>query len=270
MARTSAKAKKAASTRTPRPVVCPICSSVISRKNDLNRHMQTHNKDKSTYPFACSYPDCEFRSLQVSNYKTHMKTHTGVKDQICTYPQCTFRTSDPGSLTRHRKRKHKYVPRSRRKWCEETNNFVESSSSSVGSPSTSRAPSEEAALACTPHSLGTTPQRSPSPSLSEPAYPYTPPYVASPIMRVASFDETALPRAATAPSRPNDAANITLPSISAWYPDEDEPPVSSYDQHAGYLPATVSCSGCPECDRVYATSRSAGYYPTAMNMVGPL
>lgn len=40
---------------------------------------------------------------------------TKIKNQRCPEPRCDFATSDPGSLTRHRKRLHKYVPEQRKR-----------------------------------------------------------------------------------------------------------------------------------------------------------
>ncbi|KAJ8088577.1 hypothetical protein PM082_013820 [Marasmius tenuissimus] len=49
---------------------------------------------------------------------------TGVKNQVCPHSECLFSTGDPASLTRHRKRKHNYVPKPRRKWCDKASAFV--------------------------------------------------------------------------------------------------------------------------------------------------
>ncbi|KAJ3808284.1 hypothetical protein F5876DRAFT_67412 [Lentinula aff. lateritia] len=47
-----------------------------------------------------------------SNVETHIRTHTKSKTNNC--PDCDFTTVDPGSLTRHRKRIHGYIPKTRR------------------------------------------------------------------------------------------------------------------------------------------------------------
>ncbi|KAK7458069.1 hypothetical protein VKT23_009974 [Stygiomarasmius scandens] len=59
----------------------------------------------------CPYPGCGFENLQKSNVETHIRTHTKSKTNCC--PDCDFTTVDPGSLTRHRKRIHGYIPKPR-------------------------------------------------------------------------------------------------------------------------------------------------------------
>ncbi|KAK0469893.1 uncharacterized protein EV420DRAFT_1634301 [Desarmillaria tabescens] len=83
--------------------------SMCLRKGDMPRHMRTHAQDKSKLMHRC--PVCGFENMQKSNVDTHIRTHTRQKSQHC--PDCTFCTSDPGSLTRHRKRLHGYVPKQR-------------------------------------------------------------------------------------------------------------------------------------------------------------
>ncbi|KAK0204700.1 hypothetical protein DFS33DRAFT_1322092 [Desarmillaria ectypa] len=88
---------------------CTVCNVHIQRKGDMPRHMRIHAQDKSKLMHRC--PVCGFENMQKSNVDTHIRTHTHQKSQHC--PDCTFRTSDPGSLTRHRKRLHSYVPKQR-------------------------------------------------------------------------------------------------------------------------------------------------------------
>ncbi|KAF8920219.1 hypothetical protein CPB85DRAFT_1429030 [Mucidula mucida] len=61
---------------------------------------------------AC--PICGYENMQKSNVDTHIRTHTKLKSRSCPDNDCSFSTSDPGSLTRHRKRAHGYVPKPRR------------------------------------------------------------------------------------------------------------------------------------------------------------
>ncbi|KAJ3747933.1 hypothetical protein DFH05DRAFT_867244 [Lentinula detonsa] len=94
------------------PATCSICNAVISNKTDLPRHMKIHSMDREKLMHRCPYPDCNFENLQKSNVETHIRTHTKSKTSCC--PDCDFTTVDPGSLTRHRKRIHGYIPKMRR------------------------------------------------------------------------------------------------------------------------------------------------------------
>ncbi|KAE9406927.1 hypothetical protein BT96DRAFT_915075 [Gymnopus androsaceus JB14] len=91
---------------------CPACGAVVSNRTDLPRHMRIHSNDKQKFMHRCPYPNCNFENLQRSNVETHIRTHTKNKTNNC--PDCDFITADPGSLTRHRKRLHAYVPQMRR------------------------------------------------------------------------------------------------------------------------------------------------------------
>ncbi|KAJ8077798.1 hypothetical protein PM082_002232 [Marasmius tenuissimus] len=91
---------------------CTICHVVISNKTDMPRHMKIHSENRDKLMHRCPYPDCKFENLQKSNVETHIRTHTKAKTERC--PDCDFSTVDPGSLTRHRKRIHGYVPKARR------------------------------------------------------------------------------------------------------------------------------------------------------------
>ncbi|KAG6817190.1 hypothetical protein H0H93_007425, partial [Arthromyces matolae] len=87
---------------------CEVCGIVIRYKGDVARHAQLHRASKEVEMFKCSYDGCVYQTLQKSNLKTHVLKHTGEKPHEC--PECDKRFSDPGCLTRHRKRKHAYVP----------------------------------------------------------------------------------------------------------------------------------------------------------------
>ncbi|KAG6806811.1 hypothetical protein H0H92_009985, partial [Tricholoma furcatifolium] len=84
---------------------CEHCGVLVRYKSDIARHNKLHSKREET--FKCTYEGCSYESLQKSNLKTHMNQHTGEKPYLC--PDCNFCTSDPGCLTRHRKRLHNYV-----------------------------------------------------------------------------------------------------------------------------------------------------------------
>ncbi|GLB41246.1 putative zinc finger, C2H2 type [Lyophyllum shimeji] len=88
---------------------CEVCGAVIRYKADVPRHRRLHLTDKTAMMYKCPFDGCQYRNLQKSNLNNHISTHTGEKPHAC--PDCEFRTADPGSLTRHRKRTHGYVPK---------------------------------------------------------------------------------------------------------------------------------------------------------------
>ncbi|KAJ4495785.1 hypothetical protein C8J55DRAFT_494889 [Lentinula edodes] len=103
------------------PTVCEFCGARVARPCDLHRHMQKHlrGEERASRSFSCPYSNCDFQSLQKGNMDTHIRSvHTRIKDQEC--PDCEFATADPGSLTRHRKRRHEYVPERRKPRAEQT------------------------------------------------------------------------------------------------------------------------------------------------------
>ncbi|KAJ4474963.1 hypothetical protein J3R30DRAFT_3406134 [Lentinula aciculospora] len=94
--------------------VCDLCGTKVARKGDIPRHMRRHlsAEEKSSQSYACPYDGCTYKNLQKGNVDTHIRTHTKEKKKC---PSCNFETPDPGSLTRHRKRHHGYVPEPRKR-----------------------------------------------------------------------------------------------------------------------------------------------------------
>ncbi|KAE9397764.1 hypothetical protein BT96DRAFT_921227 [Gymnopus androsaceus JB14] len=99
------------------PRECPTCHTVLARKGDMTRHMRIHTekKLKTALSYRCPWRGCLFSNLQKSNVDTHLRTHTKNQRHRCPEDDCNFKTCDPGSLTRHRKRRHQYVPKPRRR-----------------------------------------------------------------------------------------------------------------------------------------------------------
>ncbi|KAJ2916079.1 hypothetical protein MD484_g4346, partial [Candolleomyces efflorescens] len=91
-------------------VQCPTCFKRVSRQADLKRHMELHDPATKSR-FQCVFPGCKFKARQRSNYNTHLTTHTREKRYQC--PDCHVSVNDPASLTRHRIKRHDYVPASR-------------------------------------------------------------------------------------------------------------------------------------------------------------
>ncbi|KDQ51790.1 hypothetical protein JAAARDRAFT_62313 [Jaapia argillacea MUCL 33604] len=94
------------------PADCDVCGKTIRRASDMPRHMKIHATNVDDLKYYC--PICERGFLQKSNMNTHIDAmHSKVRSKKC--PDCPFATSDPGSLTRHRKRLHAYDPKAQRK-----------------------------------------------------------------------------------------------------------------------------------------------------------
>ncbi|KAG7089997.1 hypothetical protein E1B28_011619 [Marasmius oreades] len=93
---------------------CDICGIIISRRGDMPRHKRTHAaaEDMDAMLHRCPWEGCTYSSLQKTNTDIHHRTHTKERNQVC--PDCDSRFSDPGSLIRHRKTLHGYVPKARK------------------------------------------------------------------------------------------------------------------------------------------------------------
>ncbi|KAH7874117.1 uncharacterized protein C8R40DRAFT_1172048 [Lentinula edodes] len=137
---------------------CSECGLVLTRPSDMRRHMHTHGIGMSQVKYQCTWADCSYETIQKSNFDTHYRTHLQDKSRAC--PSCDFKTCDPGSLTRHRKRIHGYVPKPRKaratKRQQDTSSdrsisptltSVSSESiSGLSSPSSSSSPSSESTI----------------------------------------------------------------------------------------------------------------------------
>ncbi|THU84944.1 hypothetical protein K435DRAFT_843480 [Dendrothele bispora CBS 962.96] len=130
------RAKRADAGDVDNSAQCTICNVVIANKTDMPRHMKIHAQDKDKLMHRCPYPDCSFENLQKSNVETHIRTHTKSKTNHC--PDCDFTTVDPGSLTRHRKRIHGYIPKMRKPRQPRPQQAESSSGITPSRPSTSR------------------------------------------------------------------------------------------------------------------------------------
>ncbi|KAH8084304.1 hypothetical protein BXZ70DRAFT_1011995 [Cristinia sonorae] len=112
-------------TNIPRNHRCAFsnCEAAFRSRSDLFRHSVVHLEDKTMFLKYCDVPGCKYATLQKSNLKTHKNVHAKEKNRTCPHTTvdqktgettpCPFRTTDPGSLTRHRKKRHGYVPAAR-------------------------------------------------------------------------------------------------------------------------------------------------------------
>ncbi|KIK56365.1 hypothetical protein GYMLUDRAFT_47141 [Collybiopsis luxurians FD-317 M1] len=84
----------------------------------MNRHLKTHvdPKLRDALCYRCPVPGCKYKALQKGNVDTHLRIHSANRAFKCPEAEsgCGFDTCDPGSLTRHRKRRHGYIPKPRK------------------------------------------------------------------------------------------------------------------------------------------------------------
>lgn len=59
--------------------ICDVCGNKFCTSTQLARHKKLHHMPK----VKCEFPDCEKSFISFSLLKTHMKSHTGNRDQLC-------------------------------------------------------------------------------------------------------------------------------------------------------------------------------------------
>ncbi|TFK27558.1 hypothetical protein FA15DRAFT_701767 [Coprinopsis marcescibilis] len=96
------------------PLECELCGIMLSRIWDVPRHMKTHTNTKD---YVCTWEGCDYRAVQKGNLKVHVRQKHTFETLLCPEEVCihNFSTADPSSLTRHRRRKHGFVPQKRAK-----------------------------------------------------------------------------------------------------------------------------------------------------------
>ncbi|KAK2462804.1 hypothetical protein APHAL10511_005195 [Amanita phalloides] len=77
--------------------------------------MKGHAENKEELMIRCSYPGCEYKSLQKSNVVSHTRKHGFSKAYPCPFPNCIYFTLYSRSLTEHMLETHGYVRSSRGK-----------------------------------------------------------------------------------------------------------------------------------------------------------
>lgn len=89
---------------------CGQCTRSFGRKNDLERHMNTH-RNKDERPWKCSH--CPRTFCQKGQRDTHHNTHTGLKPFKCS--SCSKAFGDWSARHRHEKKIHGAAPQSRQR-----------------------------------------------------------------------------------------------------------------------------------------------------------
>ncbi|KAG1852254.1 hypothetical protein DFJ58DRAFT_914406 [Suillus subalutaceus] len=87
----------------------PGCNETFTKFVDFKRHEAAH----SVKGYICTWPGCDFATMIASSYEIHYAKHTGEKRYVCPNDGCDYKTHDPALFTRHRQKKHGYVPQAR-------------------------------------------------------------------------------------------------------------------------------------------------------------
>ncbi|KAG1768784.1 hypothetical protein EDD22DRAFT_870632 [Suillus occidentalis] len=85
------------------------CNQTFAKFADLKKHEAAHSPDA----YYCTWPECDFVTLMKNSYDIHYAKHTGKQREICPHDGCNYKTHDPALLTRHRTKRHGYVPLAR-------------------------------------------------------------------------------------------------------------------------------------------------------------
>ncbi|KAG1771199.1 hypothetical protein EDD22DRAFT_863711 [Suillus occidentalis] len=85
------------------------CNQTFVKFVDLKKHEAAHSPDG----YNCSWTGCDFVTLTKTSYDIHYAKHTGKQRHICPHDGCNYKTHDSSLFTRHRKKRHGYVPLAR-------------------------------------------------------------------------------------------------------------------------------------------------------------
>ncbi|KAG2750470.1 hypothetical protein P692DRAFT_20729467, partial [Suillus brevipes Sb2] len=85
------------------------CNQTFAKFVDLKKHEAAH----SASGYSCPWAGCDFVTLIKTSYDIHYAKHTGEKRHICLHDGCDYTTHDPALFTRHRTKRHGYVPLAR-------------------------------------------------------------------------------------------------------------------------------------------------------------
>ncbi|TRM60402.1 hypothetical protein BD626DRAFT_538822 [Schizophyllum amplum] len=116
VAPTRNKKRKVKDAELEEPTVCAPDEALITRLEDMP---EFHSDDDPVNPWPCPWhpkegPACSFRTTQKQGLKVHFfREHTDLRIN-CPTPQCDYSSPDPSCIARHRKRKHGWIPNSRR------------------------------------------------------------------------------------------------------------------------------------------------------------
>ncbi|THH14861.1 hypothetical protein EW146_g5543 [Bondarzewia mesenterica] len=81
---------------------CEVCGAMTT-KASMYRHKQLHKPD--AHMFSCTYPGCNFRTLQNSNLAQHIRGHTREK-YSCPAPGCNYSAVHLSTVCHHKRKFH--------------------------------------------------------------------------------------------------------------------------------------------------------------------
>ncbi|KAH9996695.1 hypothetical protein BJV74DRAFT_281831 [Russula compacta] len=107
------KKRKATALRSANSLpTCDICGKHLARWSDMPRHKRLHDPKPDRWLHWCPEPGCDYRSMQRSNLRNHIRKHTGQRLHCPDDSTCNYSTFDKSALLRHRQRKHGYQAKS--------------------------------------------------------------------------------------------------------------------------------------------------------------
>ncbi|CAG2183669.1 unnamed protein product, partial [Oppiella nova] len=74
------------------------CTRSYTQNSHLRRHKLVHTEEK---PFACDWPNCNYRSVRSCDVANHRVTHTGEKRFVCEVVGCEKAFTRGHHLRRH-------------------------------------------------------------------------------------------------------------------------------------------------------------------------
>ncbi|KAM6494647.1 hypothetical protein JOM56_009270 [Amanita muscaria] len=85
---------------------CSVCGLVVRYKCDIAWHQRQHAEKKEELMTRCSWPDCEYKSLQRSNVTVHARKQHNWEIHHCR-PTCKFSAVLKKDLAQHQQEVHR-------------------------------------------------------------------------------------------------------------------------------------------------------------------
>ena len=76
---------------------CAQCDYKCEERDDMKRHMRTHNRENS---YKCD--ECDYKCTEKEDLRNHMDTHKGKDTYICFVDGCAYECKDANLLNEHK------------------------------------------------------------------------------------------------------------------------------------------------------------------------